>query len=197
MTAYSETLRQIVHVAAVGFAFLLRYLTWPQAALLAAVALVFNATLLARVWPCIMRPADARGARAGILFYPLAVLALVLGFRERLDLAAAAWAVMAVGDGAATLAGTRVGGRPLPWNPEKTWSGLIAFAVAGSIGAVALSAWVAPTVSPTPPFLFTWLAPVVAALVAGLVETIPIKLDDNLSVPFAAGLILALGAAVA
>lgn len=179
-----------------GLAFALRYLTWPQAALLALVALVFNATLLTRVLPGIVRPAAASGYRAGVLFYPLALLALVFIFRERLDIVAAAWAVMAFGDGAATLAGTHVGGRRLPWNPEKTWSGLIAFAVAGSLGAVALSVWVAPVVMPTPPWLFTWAAPIVAAIVAAFAETIPIKLDDNLTVPFAAGLTLAAGAAV-
>lgn len=177
-------------------AFLLRYLTWPQAALLALVALVFNATVLASILPGIVRPSDRVRHRAGVLFYPLSVLALVIIFRERLDIVAVAWAVMAFGDGAATLAGTHVGGRRLPWNTDKTWSGLIAFAVAGSLAGVAVSVWVAPALAVTPPWLFTWLAPIVAAIVAAFVETIPIALDDNITVPFAAGLTLAAGAAV-
>jgi dolichol kinase len=45
---------------------------------------------------------------------------------------------MAFGDGAATLAGTRIGGARLPWNPQKTWSGLAAFVVTAAVGAVAL-----------------------------------------------------------
>lgn len=148
MTAYSETLRQFVHAAMGLLALLLRYMTWPQAALLALVALVFNATLLGRVLPGLVRPSDAAGHRSGVLFYPLALLALVLIFRERLDIVAAAWAVMAFGDGAATLVGTRVGGQRLPWNADKTWSGLLAFVLVGSIGAVALSVWVAPMIVP-------------------------------------------------
>ena len=177
-------------------AFLLRYLTWPQAALLALVALVFNATVLAKVLPGVVRISDAAAHRAGVLFYPLSLLALVLIFRERLDIVGAAWAVMAFGDGAATLVGTRADGPRLPWNTDKTWSGLIAFALAGSIGAVAVSVWVAPMIVPAPPWFFTWLAPIAAALVAAFAETIPIKLDDNLTVPFVAGLILAAAAAV-
>lgn len=193
---YSETLRQAVHMAMGGLALLLRYLTWPQAALLALAALVFNAVVLARVLPSIVRPSDRAGHRAGVLFYPLALFALVLIFRERLDIVAAAWAVMAFGDGAATLVGTRVGGPRLPWNADKTWSGLIAFALAGSIGAVALSVWVSPMMVPAPPWFFTWLAPIAAALAAALAETIPIELDDNLTVPFVAGVMLAAAAAV-
>lgn len=179
-----------------ALAFLLRYLTWPQAALLALGALVFNATVLARLLPGIVRPSDSVGHRSGVLFYPLSLLALVLIFRERLDIVAAAWAVMAFGDGAATLFGTRVGGPRLPWNRDKTWSGLIAFGLTGSIGAVALSVWVAPTIVPAPPWFLTWLAPIAAGLAAALAETIPIKLDDNLTVPFVAGLTLAAAAAV-
>lgn len=176
-------------------ALVLRYLTWPQAALLALVALVFNATLLGRVLPGLVRASDAAGHQSGVLFYPLALLALVLVFRERLDIVAAVWAVMAFGDGAATLVGTRVGGPRLPWNADKTWSGLVTFALAGTVGAVALSMWVAPMIVPPPPWYFTWFAPIAAALAAALAETIPIKLDDNLTVPFVAGLTLAAAAA--
>ena len=44
--------------------------------------------------------------------------------------------------------------------------------------------------------MFTWWAPIVAAITAAFVETIPIKLDDNVSVPFAAGAIMALATTV-
>ncbi len=190
MTPYSETRRQVLHVTMAGFAVLLRYLTWPQAAGLALVALGFNAFALARVAPGIIRATDKRGIRAGVLFYPLSVLLLVLVFSTRLDIVAAAWGVMAFGDGFATLAGTSIGGRRLPWNSEKSWAGLIAFVLAGSVGAVALSLWVAPAVTPNPPLLFSIWAPVLAAIVAGLVETLPIGVDDNLSVPASAGAVL-------
>jgi uncharacterized protein (TIGR00297 family) len=44
--------------------------------------------------------------------------------------------------------------------------------------------------------MFTWWAPVAAAIVAGLVETIPVKLDDNVSVPLVAGAVMALATTV-
>jgi uncharacterized protein (TIGR00297 family) len=196
VSVYSEDRRQLVHISMVGFAALLRYITWPQAAALAVGALAFNLFVLPRVAPSILRATDSGGHRAGVIFYPLSVLILVLVFRSRLDIAAAAWAVMAFGDGAATLAGTRIGGPRLPWNPEKTWSGLLGFIIASSIGAVTLSVWVAPSIEPPIPPTFTWWAPMAASLVAAFVETIPVRLDDNLSVPIAAGLVLLLAALV-
>jgi uncharacterized protein (TIGR00297 family) len=196
VSAYSESRRQLVHISMVGFAALLRFTTWPQAAALAAGAVVFNLFLLPRVAPGILRPSDSGGHRAGVIFYPLSVLILVLIFRSRLDIVAAAWAVMAFGDGMATLAGTRIGGARLPWNPEKTWTGLAGFVAAACVGAVALSVWVAPSIAPQPAAMFTWWAPIAAAVVAAFIETIPVKLDDNLSVPFTAGAVLALATTI-
>jgi uncharacterized protein (TIGR00297 family) len=197
VTSYSETRRQIVHIAMAAFALLLPYLTWPQAAGLAGAALVFNAIALGRLAPAIIREADKRGIRAGVLYYPLSILVLILIFRRHLDFVAAAWGVMAFGDGFATLAGKLFGGPRLPWNLEKTWSGLIAFVVCGAIGAVALSTWFWLWHSPLPPFAtpqshwdFRFWTPIAAAVVAGLVETIPIKLDDNISVPATAGAVM-------
>jgi uncharacterized protein (TIGR00297 family) len=194
VTAYSETRRQIVHISMVGFALPLGFMTWPQAAALAATALVFNLLLLPKIAPGILRPTDTRSMRAGVLFYPLSVLLLILLFRDRLELAAAAWGIMAFGDGVATLAGRRFGGTHLPWNREKTWSGLIAFVIAGSLGAAALSLWVEASLAQSNVTLSGNLsivplstAVVVATIVAALAETLPIGLDDNLTVPAVAG----------
>ena len=50
--------------------------------------------------------------------------------------------------------------------------------------------WCQPNIVPPSPWWFIALAPVVATIVAAAVETIPIKLDDNVSVPAAAALVL-------
>ena len=88
---------------------LLRVLNGRQAAALAFAALVFNALLLPRIGgKRLYRPADHdRGFPLGILLYPLSVWMLTLAFPSRLDIAAAAWGILAFGDGAATLVGRR------------------------------------------------------------------------------------------
>jgi uncharacterized protein (TIGR00297 family) len=192
VTTHSEDARQWVHIGSGAFALLLRALTWWQAAALAGAALVFNLLVLPHVGGRrLYRPVDeARGFPLGILLYPLAVLLLTLIFSTRLDMVAAAWAVLAFGDGAATLAGRRIGGRSWPWNPEKTLAGTAAFVLCGGIGAVALTCWTRPAVTPLPPLGFALLAPLVAVSVAALVETIPVRLDDNVSVPATAAAVL-------
>jgi uncharacterized protein (TIGR00297 family) len=192
MTTHSEDVRQWVHIGSGSFAVLLRFLVWWQAAALAAVALLFNAIVLPRIGGRrLYRPVDeARGFPLGILLYPLAVLLLIVLFPTRLDIVAAAWAILALGDGAATLVGRRAGGLHWPWNPEKTIAGSAAFALCGGVGAVALACWTRPSVVPEPPLWFDVLAPAAAAAIAALVETIPVRLDDNVSVPASAALVL-------
>jgi uncharacterized protein (TIGR00297 family) len=190
--AHSESARQWVHIGSGVFALLLRFLTWWQAAALAAFALVFNLFILPRIGGRnLYRPVDhARGFPLGIVLYPLAVLLLILIFETRLDIVAAAWGVLAFGDGFATLAGRRIGGLQIPWNREKTVAGTMAFAVCGGIGAVALALWTRPSMVTPPSLTFLIVAPLVAAVVAALVETLPVRLDDNISVPMTAAAVL-------
>src|SRR6185436_5115056 len=171
VNAHSERARQWVHIGSGGFAFLLRWLTWWQAAMLAIVALAFNLVLLPRLGGrSLYRPSDvARGFPLGILLYPLAVLLLILTFPSRLDIVAVAWAILAVGDGTATLLGTRINSRKLPWNPDKSIAGTSAFIVFAAFAGVALASWVRPAVVPLPPLAFTLIAPVAAAIVAAAV----------------------------
>ncbi len=192
MTGHNESARQWVHAGSGAFALALRFLTWWQAALLAAFALVFNGLVLPRVGGRrLYRPVDqARGFPLGILLYPLAVLMLILMFPSRLDIAAAAWAILALGDGAATLVGQAVRSSPLPWNRDKSIAGTAAFIGLGAIGGVALAWWTRTAIDPQPSITFTILAPVVAAVVAAFVETIPVRLDDNISVPATAAAVL-------
>lgn len=190
--SFSEDRRQIVHVAMGGWALLLRWLTWPQAAVLAVAALAFNTLVLPRIGGRAMyRPADvARGYPLGILLYPFVVLVLVVTFRQRLDLTAAAWGILAAGDGFATIVGQRVPAHRLPWNREKTVAGLLAFIVCGAVAGSALAIWTAPHVAPPPSMALLIIGPVAASLAAAFVETIPVRLDDNISVPLTAGFVL-------
>lgn len=186
---FSEGSRQFVHMAMGAVALLLRFLTWWQATALAASAVIFNLFVLPHIGRGLYRPSDARFA-AGIIFYPLAVLGLVLCFPRRPDIVAAAWAILAAGDGMATLAGRAMPIARLPWNPDKSYGGLLAFILCGGAAAIALAMWTAPAVSPVPGFAFLVAAPLAAAIVAGLVETIPVGIDDNLRVPAAAAMVL-------
>ena len=191
-----ETARQSLHIAMGGFALLLRWLPWWQAVVLAAGALVFNVVVLPRFGHALYRPGDRERGVHGIVFYPLAVLLLLLLFPRRPDIVAAAWGILAAGDGFATLAGRAFGGPRWPWNREKTLRGSAAFAVAGAAAGVFLAWWCRPATVPAPALVFAIVAPIAAAIAAALVETIPVRLDDNLSVSLTAGGVLWLASLV-
>ena len=169
-----------------AFAFLLPILTWVQAAGCAILALLFNILLLPRLAVDLRKRPDQDAATniwTGIVIYPISVLGLVLLYRHHLHVAASAWAIMALGDGMASVAGESLRGPALPWNREKRWSGFAAFLAAGALGAFVLARWVAPALS-TEKVLIVSIA---GALVGALVESVPIQLDDNLSVPLVSG----------
>lgn len=189
---FSEDARQFVHIAMGGFALLLRIAPWWQAVILAGGAVAFNLSLLRRfAGDRLHRPSEVTGKLpGGIVFYPISVLLLLLLLPSRPDIVAAAWGIMAAGDGAATLVGRRARGGRIPWNRDKTFAGTAAFVVLGGAAGAFLAWWCRPAVMPPPYAWFSIGVPFGAAMAAAAVETVPIRLDDNLSVPATAALVL-------
>ena len=189
-----ELKRKVVHVGVGSLALLLRYLTWPQAAAMAAAAVLFNWQVLPRIGGrALWREADhGAGYPLGILLYPLSVLALVLALREERWMVAAVWGLLAVGDGMASIVGQAVGGPRLPWNARKGWAGLVAFVAFGGVAAALLSAWTLemPLGAAASPWIVLVVAPL--TVLCALVESMPTTLDDNLTVPLVGGIAVAL-----
>lgn len=168
------------------FAFLLPFITWQEGTALALMALLFNVFLLPRLGADFRkRSTDARDSSmwTGIVIYPSSVLILVLFYRHQMHIAAAAWAIMALGDGFATVTGETLRGPALPWNRDKSWSGFLGFVVAATIGAYALTRWTAPEMDVENVFAVS----LAAAVVGAAVESAPVRLDDNISVPLVCG----------
>lgn len=185
MTAgFSENRRQLLHMAMGSFALLLRYITWWEAAALAGCALAFNLYALPRIaGPHVFRDGEhTRRYSSGITLYPLAILLLICILPARLDIVAAAWGILAVGDGMATILGRYAGGPRIPWNRQKSVAGSAALVLFGGTAGAFLCWWCTPAVVPPPFAWFIIAGPFAAAVAAAAVETIPIRLDDNLTV---------------
>ena len=206
-----EVARKLLHMSMGLFALALHWLTPWQGALCALVALAHNLWLFPLYgYGKLLRPEERRTGYSGMLGYPAVVLALCLLFPHPLAAldpvraaagggpprvlwaAAGAWALLAFGDAFAALAGIFLRGPVLPWNPKKRWSGLLAFIVMGGGLATLMAYFVAYG-----DLRFTWggvqdllFTCVLAAVVGGVVETLPHQLDDNLTVPLACGLVL-------
>src|SRR5260370_34631698 len=177
----NETLRKSIHIATGFLAITLRWLPWRIAAAIAALAAIGNWLLLHRlVGKSVAR--HARGYDTGIILYPLAVCALILTFNWHIELAAVGWVILAFGDGFATVIGRAVPIAPLPWNRIKSWGGFLVCVIAAGIAAIGIASFFgAPS-----------LAMVAAAVVvSAIVESMPLGINDNISVPFAAAVTLA------
>ena len=196
--------RKIVHMSMLIFAFLLPFLTWVQAAGCAVLALLFNLFLLPRLQVDVSKqpggPAQTTrfagsdteflpypaGTWTGIILYPISVLMLILLYRHHLHVAASAWAIMALGDGMASVVGEGLGGPAPALEPGEKVVGFRGFVSRGQpelmpsrAGSILVAdGQSAHRLSPQ------------AALVGALVETVPIRLDDNVSVPLVSGAFL-------
>jgi dolichol kinase len=189
-------LRPLVHAALLGFAFLAPVIGGLGMAGVALAALGFNAFVLPRtaLGRSLARPGEPRWN--GLLSYPLAVALLFVLFP--LEAAVAGWAVLALGDPAAALAGS---GPRLPWNRAKSVGGTFGFLTAAAPGALLVTACVFPVLMGLPrgrlledgDALLLYAGWIAAGAVAGaLAETLDLGIDDNLPVALAAGGALAL-----
>jgi uncharacterized protein (TIGR00297 family) len=189
----SPRVQAFIHIGVGFLALLLPTLTWWQHLSLGGLGVVACALLLPGLpGHPLVRDSDPR-LPASALCYALGVLLLLTTFPTRPDLAGCAWGILAGGDGMATLVGRAWGRLRLPWNRHKSVAGSLAFIVCGSAMGLLL-AWLlrsyAVNATPPPSFAFLLGATLATTIVAAGVETIPIRLDDNVSVPAVATLIL-------
>ena len=114
-----------------------------------------------------------------VVGYMVPVLLPLVIFPGRAEYGLMTLQIIALGDGSATLGGIMLGGRRLPWNRSKTFSGLFCFAVVGTLAST-YSFW--GESRPAVPVGTAFLICGVAALMAAVVESLPIRSNDNLRV---------------
>jgi dolichol kinase len=130
----------------------------------------------------IARPGEQHGM-FNVLSYPASIILTLLLFPGHPEFATVVLVVLAFGDGSATLFGLLHGHSPLPWNARKTWVGTIAFIVCAAPLA-ALAYW--QESRPHAPFSVALAVGIVAAIVADVAESLPLRVSDNLRVGLAA-----------
>jgi dolichol kinase len=141
-------------------------------------------------WSRSIRRPGERNCLQSILGYGVSVLPLLVFFPSQVELALTVTAILAFGDGTATLVGLLAGRKTLPWNRCKTWEGAIAFVVAALPTAIAIYWGIAlPRVS----FETAAMCVIPTVIVAAVVETVPARLNDNVFVgASAAAMIIAM-----
>ena len=131
----------------------------------------------------IARPKDNEQVQS-VLGYAGSILSALLIFRGDAEIGLTVLAILAFGDGSATLAGLLLAGPRLPWNPEKTWAGFLAFLAVG-IPMSSLIHWGETEFNPKSipervPFTTSFLCAGVACGLAAVAESLPVRVNDNI-----------------
>lgn len=117
--------------------------------------------------------------RACILGYAVPVFALLVLVPAHAEMGFAALAIIALGDGMATVGGLLLKSPPLPWNREKSWAGFLCFLVfAGPWATVIYWGEARPVVE----FRQAFLCCGSVTLVAAIAESVRSRIDDNIRV---------------
>jgi dolichol kinase len=190
-----ELMRKIYHISAGMTAFAIRLVS-PITMVIVLIGFVVWNTFIWRFVPAsfrrMWRPSEqTKGLPSGIVLYCISVLGLCIVFFNHMWMTAAIWGVLAFGDGMATIVGRLTGGPSLPWNKGKGWYGSLTFILFGTLGAAALIAWTRGV-----PFLPTLPLAASLALACAVAESLPLPVDDNITVPLAGAIALPLLAMV-
>jgi dolichol kinase len=185
----SEFRRRLMHISP-GF---LPFLLWgiphqdPWGPILVNAVLGLSAALIvSALWRfhAVARPGE-RDFRPAVLGYALPVLAALSLLRGWEEVGVMTLAVLAFGDGSATLMGLMCGGSPLPWNARKSWIGSLSFVLVGGVMAT-LVYW--GEARPGVGWSLAALIGFTTALTAAVIESLPVRLNDNLRVGTTAAL---------
>lgn len=197
----SKLSRKIIHIGT-GPIFVLCWLMYPDVQisrwLAALVPLVITAQFALvgtglikdeAAVKAMSRTGDKREILRGPLFYGIMFIAMTLLYWKDSLIGIPALMMMCGGDGIADIVGRRIRSPKLPWSPEKSLAGSLSVFAGGWLLTMlifAIYVWMGAFSGPIIRFLLpvTWIA-----LGATLVESLPFKDIDNLTITIASALI--------
>jgi phytol kinase len=197
----SRLSRKLIHIG-VGPIFVLCWLMYPEAAIsrwLAALVPLLVTAQFALVGTGILkdeaavkamsRTGDRREILRGPLFYGIMIVAITLLYWKDSLIGIPALMMMCGGDGVADIVGRRIDSAKLPWSPQKSVAGTLSVFAGGwlmTIFVFAIYVWIGVFSGPMARFLLpvTWIA-----LGATLVESLPFKDIDNITLTVVSALI--------
>lgn len=193
----SQLSRKIIHTGT-GFFFVLCWLLFPQTSssryLAALVPSLFTIQFMLvgagiihdrATVQSISRTGDHRELLKGPLLYGLVFILITMLFWFDSPTGMIALMILCGGDGLADIIGTRFGHRYLPWNQKKTWIGSIGMFIAGSLFSLFVLAVFIQAGQFSPPVWDYLLKIAVMSAAATMVESLPIRDFDNLTITLA------------
>lgn len=179
----TETRRRLFHMSPALLPIALPFIPHPDVWGPILVSLIATSSVVVLAIACFMghllkRRGEHNWMQA-VLGYMVPVVGALLLLPGRAEIGLMTLQILALGDGSATLGGLMLGGRRLPWNSRKTFSGLLCFTCMGTMAAT-YSYW--GEARPGVPILTAFAVCATAALAAAIVESIPSRSNDNFRV---------------
>lgn len=137
----------------------------------------------------ISRTGNPREILKGPLFYGIVFVIVTIVYWKDSPIGITALMLMCGGDGLADVLGRRWGKAKLPWSQDKSWIGSLGMFLGGWLFAIViLLPFVAVGVFPAP--AITYLSPLTLIVLVGtLVESLPLREIDNLTVTISTALL--------
>ncbi len=186
----TELRRRFWHIAP-GF---LPFILWPlshrdpisgELSFILIAIVVGIAISIIRGYQQIARSGKDKNELSAVVGYAGSVLFTILLFPAQVEIGFVVLAILAFGDGFATLGGMLLRGPTLPWNRKKTFSGLISFILFGGLLASIIywgESQNLEALNPHASFRTSLQIGMAVAFVAAFVETIPSRINDNIRV---------------
>ncbi len=132
------------------------------------------------------RSGDRREILRGPLYYGIIFVILTIVYWKDSPIGIVALMLMCGGDGLADVFGRRWGSIKLPWNKEKSWAGTLGMLVGGWIFSV-LILWIFISSGVFTSHLYVYLPAIsMISFVGALVESLPLRDIDNITVTLSA-----------
>lgn len=129
------------------------------------------------------RSGDPREILRGPLFYGIVFVILTIIYWHDSPIGITALMMLCGGDGLADVVGKRFPSRALGWSPRKTWLGTVAMFLAGWVFSLVVLAIFVSAGRLASEFSELILPVTIVALAATVVESLPMKDIDNITVP--------------
>ncbi len=135
------------------------------------------------------RTGDRREILRGPLYYGIIFVLLTIIYWKSSPIGIVGLMLMCGGDGLADIIGRKWGIRKIPWNPSKSWAGSAGMFLGGWVLSVFVL-WIFTLAGVFSASIQSYLVPVtIIAVIGTLVESLPLKDIDNITVTVSAAII--------
>ena len=184
----NDNLRQFFHMSIIFVAIIFKFIGRWEAILLFLLASFISSlvVMLPGISKVIHRPYEKTPDERLFPVFSYAFSVALLIYFLPLYIAIPAWCALAIGDAVSTVFGMRYGKKKLKWNFKKSYAGSSAFVIFTFIGMAFFTWWFKPDYGLTNTIIFS----LIGSFAGAIIESLPLRIEDNMTIPLGTAAIL-------